>query len=383
MSAFQTYTLYIGVFLLTTAMLFLFKHTFKYKLKAGSIDLNFVFRLIFMIISLMPLILMATYRYDTGTDYFSFESTYNWCMRNLDSFSQLQKAVLGFNDEPGMLILLRMGGTIFGSFQGFLFLASILTVVPALIAFIIYDNEHFDFCFLIYLFTLYLSSYNGIHQHIAVSWSLLAVVLAYKEKYLKAVLLILFVMLFHTTAVFTFVFLILILWSKRNIELKLHIVLLISIISIIGMQIILSLLSKMPLLARYEYAFNEHHVFSVNFIIMHMAFKIPLIVVMLLRYKKLIKNDRRTFALLAYTLFDAVFVFSAFYMRWSMRMQYYTLSVSPLLLINIFESYEEENNSNRVFIKSALTITYIVRFFVLFGIYSYDSVIPYTFLGVD
>ena len=133
-----------------------------------------------------------------------------------------------------------------------------------------------------------------------------------------------------------------------------------------------------PFLAKYEYAFSENYEFSINFIIMHISFKLPLLMLALFCYKKLLKSDKRNLALLAYLFIDIVFVFSAFYMRWTMRMQYYTMAVAPLLISNMLSDYSE-NTGNKKILKYILLLTYLIRFFVLFGIYKYDSVIPYAF----
>lgn len=378
MSMISTYILYLSVFAFTAVMLYICRYTYRINYSCGKLNVSNCIRIVSLLFSVSLVILLSTFRFNTGTDYSSFENEYRWCTNNLNSIDSLKIAVEGYGDEPGLFILMKIGELLFGSFHGFLFLSSILTVIPVLIAYYIFDNKYIHYSFLLYLLSLFLSSFNGIHQHISVSLCLLAIVLAYKKRYIFSILIIIFAYFFHQTALFSFVFLILIYLSRKKTIAKFYLIVVISILSAISMKFILSVMRVVPFLAKYEYAFSENYEFSINFIIMHISFKLPLLMLALFCYKKLLKSDKRNLALLAYLFIDIVFVFSAFYMRWTMRMQYYTMAVAPLLISNMLSDYSE-NTGNKKILKYILLLTYLIRFFVLFGIYKYDSVIPYAF----
>ena len=155
MSVFGTYLLYFTVFIASGLLLLLFKKTYNYRFTLRSVEITWLFRGILLVVAGIFPILLATFRYDTGTDFFSFLPEYRWSLKNINSLAMLQRGMFGYNDEAGLLLLMKISGEIFHSFQGFLFLASCLTVIPALCAFYIYDKECVDLCFFLYLILLF------------------------------------------------------------------------------------------------------------------------------------------------------------------------------------------------------------------------------------
>lgn len=384
MSAFSSYITYALTYIISTSILVLYQKINSKTIKFGNSQYCLkIIKIILIIFACIPVVMLATFRKGIGTDFDAFFYEYQWCAKNVVSYEQLLQASVNFNDEVGLLFLMKAGKMLFGSFQGFLFLASILTIGPVIVAFIMYDSKNVAFCFLIYLLTLFPSSFNGIHQHIAVALSLLAIVLAYKERFITSVIMILIAFFFHKTALVTFAFLICLKIFKRYPTLKLSVIVMIACFSLIGYKNLIQLVLNIPLLGKYSYAFNENYIYSINYLIMHSVLKIPLLFIMIVFYTTILKSDRKNTALVCYTVIDFLGIFLAFYIRWAMRLQYYTLAVAPLLILNISNAFNKHLKKKEAFlIKFLMIAVYIFRFIVLFGLYRYDEIIPYSFITI-
>lgn len=377
-----SFALYTLVYIISTSILLFCQKVSHGKIKFGK-GCHRKHKIVYLLPLLagIPVIMMSTFRYGIGTDFDAFYYEYQWCAKNINSYDSLMQAVKGFNDEVGLIVLIKLGDVIFHSFQGFLFLASLLTVIPVIIAFIIFDSEHTPFCFLIYLLTLFPSSFNGIHQHIAVSLSLLAIVLGYKNCYIRALMLILAAMFFHKTAFITIACLVCIKISRRYPTLKLGAIILIACGCLIAYRYLIGMLIQIPSFSKYAYAFNEEYGYSINYLIMHLALKIPFLMIILLFYHNILQIDRRNMALICYVIMDFLGVFLAFHVRWAMRLQYYTLSVAPLISVSLFKALNRGSKKNNIIIiRTILIAIYIFRFVILYGVYRYDEIIPYSFV---
>lgn len=86
-------------------------------------------------------------------------------------------------------------------------------------------------------------------------------------------------------------------------------------------------------------------------------------------------------ALICYVIMDFLGVFLAFHVRWAMRLQYYTLSVVPLVSVSLFKALNKGSKKNNIIIiRTILIAIYIFRFIILYGVYRYDEIIPYSFV---
>jgi transmembrane protein EpsG len=338
-------------------------------------------RLIMFILSCLPPILIFSIRYKVGTDYDTYENMYHIYANSKELYSSL----INSNKEIGYGLINIIGYRLFKNYRGVLFLVSLCVVLPAFTALYKFDNKHIAFGWFIYLFTLFPSSFNGTRQHIAVSFCMLSAMYAYKDKYLKAILFILIGFTFHKPCLFAFILLLIFITVKKMPKTKLKvytaIILLITILS--GMT--LELIARIPLVAYYYYKYiGTRGVATIMLFIVQTFFKLPITCILLMYSNQLIKYNKKNSALIIYTFFDYFFIFASHYIRWAIRMQYYTMLVAPFLFnlidkLSAAECDREKKCHNWKAIRLLVIITYITRFLIVFGYSRYDGIIPYNF----
>lgn len=367
--------LYFFVFFISILILHVLKNTYQYKnVVLGSININFFYTSFLVLFTCLPLVVLATVRYGIGTDYFSYSNDYylvEASYYSLDDFSFLLR-------EVGYTFTTWLAINIFDSYQGVLFFSAWLTTVPVLVALLLYNSKYIEVGWLIYLLTLYLSSFNGIRQHIAVSFAFLAIVLIYKKATMKGIICILVGFLFHQTAIIALAFLLFSKFSSSNATRQKAVLIFSFIAGLMSLGLVVKILEVFPLFAfyleKYELTFNE---MSLTHYVVHTAFKIPLLMIVVWYYNKLCKKNKQNFALLSFLLLDVLFVFSSYYLKWAIRLQYYTMCVYPLITMNILDNDYIRNNKK--YIVMFLIAVYIIRFLAIFGFARYDGVIPYDF----
>ena len=339
-----------------------------------------VIRFIFFILTILPLVIIFTYRNDVGTDYRSYKYIYDYQVAKGGGID----SIFTTGEELGYALVNVLGYQIFHSYQGSLLIASILILVPALLGIILYDPRHLPIGWCIYVFTLYPSSFNGIQQHIVVAFSLLSVVLAYKNRYVYAVLLVILGCFFHFLSLFSFVFLFLIKYEDsrhhpEKIE-KLHFLFIIVLCAGVFAGVLFRILAYIPLFAHYyyKYIYTFADVTVLHFIT-HTIFKLPLTVVLFIYAGKLVQNNVKNFMLILFTFFDYAFIFSSYYIRWAIRMQYFSMVAAPLIIMSLL-AVSKYHKDNYFAIKYGLLLTYVFRFFIIFGYSRYDGIVPYAFI---
>jgi hypothetical protein len=147
----------------------------------------------------------------------------------------------------------------------------------------------------------------------------------------------------------------------------------------------LELIARIPLVAYYYYKYiGTRGVATIMLFIVQTFFKLPITCILLMYSNQLIKYNKKNSALIIYTFFDYFFIFASHYIRWAIRMQYYTMLVAPFLFnlidkLSAAECDREKKCHNWKAIRLLVIITYITRFLIVFGYSRYDGIIPYNF----
>lgn len=327
--------------------------------------------------TILPLILITTFRYNVGTDYENYEELYVFYSQNNGSIENLFHA----GKELGYGLINWIAYHVFHSYEGVKFLSSLCVLIPALYALLKYDKKHFSVGWFLYLLSLYLSSFNGLRQHIAVSLCLLSIVLFYKGKWIKSILLVAVSTQFHLLSLFTLVLFGLFYFSKKRVNIKkfaFHVTIVIIAGLLVG--VLLKVFSNISIFRYYleKYSDTFGAVTMMHFVT-HISFKLPLSFIIFLYFDKLIENNKKNYPILLYSFFDYVFVLSSYYLRWAIRMQYYSMIAAPLIIIEIKKM--QVSKKTRTIAITLLIISYILRFAIIFGYSKYDAIVPYHFLG--
>ena len=376
MAFISSYVIYFVVFSISVFFSYLYvKNTEMYaEKKLVKTKFSYAALQMFALLGvLLPLVILFTFRYGVGEDYFSYLDDYNW-------YGPREFNVLpyGYN-EMGYGAINIIAYRLFNSYTGLLFLNSLLILLPAIWALILFDTKQFPIGLSIYLLTLFPSSFNGMRQHIAVSFTMLAIVLIYKGKMFKYIFCVLVAILFHKTSIIDFLFLFLCKNRRKNEYLKFIGMIILIVIGIILIEPMMRVISKLPVISFYFNKYNDtYNAYSLTHYVVHSVFRLPLAFILLIYNKKIIEKNNKNLVIIICPFIDFIFIFMSKVIRWTIRMTYFTMAAMPLSIM-LIGSNDEIKDRDKKLVIFLLIITLILRFIALFGYADYDGIIPYQF----
>lgn len=159
----------------------------------NKININIYKFLLFVVYSLLGYV--SAIRYDVGRDYQHYVDIYQWI--NSPWINRTY-------EEPGFRSLVKLCGYLGYSYQSIFVISSLLLAISCYIFTINYVNieNWFLFAFLFICGGSYFSSMNLVRQYMAMSFILFALVLLKYKKYILTILLIILAVMFHKTAIF-------------------------------------------------------------------------------------------------------------------------------------------------------------------------------------
>ena len=376
MAFISSYVIYFVVFSISVFFSYLYvKNTEMYaEKKLVKTKFSYAALQMFALLGvLLPLVILFTFRYGVGEDYFSYLDDYNW-------YGPREFNVLPYGyTEMGYGAINIIEYRLFNSYTGLLFLNSLLILLPAIWALILFDTKQFPIGLSIYLLTLFPSSFNGMRQHIAVSFTMLAIVLIYKGKMFKYIFCVLVAILFHKTSIIDFLFLFLCKNRRKNEYLKFIGMIILIVIGIILIEPMMRVISKLPVISFYFNKYNDtYNAYSLTHYVVHSVFRLPLAFILLIYNKKIIEKNNKNLVIIICPFIDFIFIFMSKVIRWTIRMTYFTMAAMPLSIM-LIGSNDEIKDRDKKLVIFLLIITLILRFIALFGYADYDGIIPYQF----
>lgn len=322
---------------------------------------------------LAPLIFLYTFRYGVGVDYYNYIDDFDWYgPRN---FADLPNGYTEIGYGAINIIAYRL----FGSYRGLLFLNSLLTVIPAVLSIKLFNIKQFPLGLSIYLLILYPSSFNGMRQHIAVSFIMLGIVMIYSGRYFWYFFCIIVACFFHKTSIIGLMFLFFINIKRENNYLKYIGMILLIVVGILMVEPIMKLSSRLPIINFYYSKYiDTYDAYNLTHYIVHTFFRLPLAFVLLLYYKVILKKDKKNFAVIICPFIDFLFIYMSKVIRWAIRMTYFTMASIPFSVM-LIGSNEQIKERDKKLIIVLIIVTFAFRFAALFGYADYDGVIPYQF----
>lgn len=105
-----SFALYTLVYIISTSILLFYQKVSHGKIKFGK-GCYRKHKIVYLLPLLagIPVIMMSTFRYGIGTDFDAFYYEYQWCAKNINSYDSMMQAVKGFNDEVGLIVLIKLG----------------------------------------------------------------------------------------------------------------------------------------------------------------------------------------------------------------------------------------------------------------------------------
>lgn len=180
----MTIILYLGI---AGISVYLCKFAFYSKQK--------VYRYVSWIAIIGLLSVLAAFRGNTGTDSLMYRTTYE----NINAVSRIQSF------ESGYVYLVKILNAMHLPYQSLFFVMSMLTVI-FLMLFIQNEKENIDVSVAVFLMVtdLYLSAFNLMRQGLAIAILLYAYAVFLDKKYFRSIILIIFAMFFHKSALIGF-----------------------------------------------------------------------------------------------------------------------------------------------------------------------------------
>ncbi|MCI9227922.1 MAG: EpsG family protein [Dorea sp.] len=274
---------------------------------------------------------IATIRYGIGTDYTQYKVFfYRNSAINLNDLSSvaLQPTEVISN------VIYKIAYILFGDFQGYLFITSLITIWVAFVAMHYYSNEISFFVATFSYFCLcYAPSLNIIRQMMAVSVVFYGLRYITNKKLIKYLITILVATLFHTTAIFGVLFYFLRIKNDKNVKIRQIGMIIVCLSFPIFFGSIFELFTSLSLFRTY-YGFF----YSTDFGFLHVTdivFRLPIAIVIIVFRKKLEARNEVNYFFELLFLMEFVSLMLTSYNKWLYRLMYYCIP-GEIVLVSQF-----------------------------------------------
>lgn len=336
---------------------------------------SLILKISLLVLICLPLSIIASIRYDVGTDYFQY----------INIFDQLSGQELLFlsNDakyERGFLFLIELTNLIDGNnFVLFFFICEFLILFVAVCGFIKFERRiNLGLAFFLYYLFYYHFSLNGIRQALAISFLILSYHYLLDGKNLKYLLIICVGSLFHISLLSCAIYPLISLFSGKYINGKykkgtsktiLYYILLALFVSILG-PIVSSTISLMNW-DRFSDMTVTNRQFGLGTIFIFIVLLFPLLV-----FNRNVLQGNKTYALLRdLSILYLPISMIGYYMEFAFRLNYYT-EVSFVFLVAFSM---KDHMFNRVSVYYTL---FVFFFFYVFTyiIQNFQETFPYRWI---
>lgn len=314
---------------------------------------------------------ISTFRYGIGTDYYRYAKIYSLnSFGNLLSFARRD----GFTIEIAPLIMYKVSRMIFDSFEGYLFIASLVTYSISFAALKSYSRSiNFGLVIFIYLTLYFAPSLNIVEQIMSVSIVLRGLKFIFERRFVSYSIVIGIAMLFHISAIVCILFYFF--YFKIRIRVKASIFIAIFIVIALLFDRILLAISNIPLFYKYTRYANE---IDFTFRLGYYVLRLPIISLLVISYKRIFISPDTRFYFLIY-LFELLSILLGFYSHWAFRIMYYCMISEVILVPRILLSYKRKN---RVLVMTGMIVYYMFYFYYVHFLSGHDGIFPYSsFLG--
>ncbi len=353
-------------------------HAIKYDYRNLYINLRL---LILELIFMMVYVFIFTVRnYRVGTDTEAYYRMYNYITNNNLFIYNISVQGLSYSYELLYSLVVNLAKIIFNSFQGFLGLMAFIQLVffqsfckNSVKEYKINFN-HIVFLFFMLLFS---ESFNIMRQTIAISIVFFGLKYLYQKNLKMYCISIIVASLFHISAIFTILFYFI--YDIEGVYSQMKETLL-----VLGCLLFPVLYSKMmmffasfPFMQKYTSLYMQSDITSghANFALLNLLLRIPIVVLLLLYHRSLIRvNKKNRFLFILYIFEIGCFLLSIWY-HWTFRMAYYGMCADFILIPQIIKM----NRNKNYILQSIIILYYILFFFITIVQRNYNGIIPYIF----
>lgn len=361
MSIFQSYFLYYFIVFITSLIVFL--SAFLKQVKVSHL----LTKLVFWSALILP-VLISGIRYGIGTDYFNYTSIYY----QLTSTGNIIELLVNTRYEPGWILLNQIVELVFNDVRYLFIVTSLLIWFFNFKA--IYDNRNnvsIVIAMFILLSTLYNPSFNTIRQSLAASILMLSIKPIVDKKLLKFILITIFAISFHYTAI---IFLPAY-WIANSKTKNLTLFKKISVLAGVILFVILTpkILSFVTSFDAFSYYGNYELDFE-NFGIGNIIIKLPIIMIILFNLNRL-KNTSPMSKLIIFYFIGIILEYYGYFASYVNRVSIYYEMLQIFILAAIVKV---QTNKYEKLLYSAIIVMYFISWFTYNYIYlNRHETIPY------
>jgi len=365
-----SYIIYMGAFLISIW----FSHQYQMSelKRISSKPTIHLSQYVWFVVVFASPILIATYRFGVGTDYFTYLSIYQG-YSNLGFISPRHLSV-----EYGYYLINFIADYLFNDFSGVLFLSSLITLLFFFLSINKFKTQiSIAFSLFILFMTLFPPMFNGIRQLIAVSVVMYAFSYIKKGGFFKFLILVVAASFFHRTALICLP----LYFFVGGIETRLS-----SLKKIMFFLMLAGAIFLLPLIFDFLGAFSFFKDYFMNYeigsdskVINQILLRLPVLIPILINSRKLIENNNKYEFYIYLFILEILFIFVGAYYVWGVRLTYYTMTAQVILVPAIVRNISDKNK--KLLLSFYFICWYIFYFIYLFSLKGNDGIFPYRFLN--
>lgn len=334
----------------------------KYSFSKSTIKRN---RLIFC--SILVMSIFAGFRYNVGTDWITYYNYFNYIGNTHSGYM-----------EP-LYNLLNI--IVYEISHSFSVLCTVIMFIMQLLVYktLFYYNDKIQkisisFGVFIFSFSLYVNSFNGMRQDLAVAIIFFSFIFLLERRYLRYILLVLFASAIHNSAIFCLFFLFFKLNSKKYGVILNYIYISLLFLSLLfGDKIILlltKLSSNLGLYVNYEVGTGNNSY-------MYLIQILPMIFLLIIFGYNVLKNNNDSIILFKIYVLQIFTQSLGMYIATIDRLALYSMAFQILLYPIIHANIR--NQSNRKIFLFCTCILFYTLFFIVYYILDGNGIFPYEF----
>lgn len=310
---------------------------------------------LFLVLSFSIPMLIGGLRKNVGTDYNTYISLFN----------NLQK-----NDEIGFYYLCKFI-KLFGDYRLMFFVFNFLTLLIFFFSLSKIKEDERVSVYYIYLFTMYMISYNSVRQMLSVNLVFLGYMYLKNNRNIVFVLLTLLASSFHFGSIFVIPFVCIAKIKSKFIK---FILIILVLFTCINYQKILLIMSNFSMFEKYYILYYGQNV-RITFNNLEFFFDLFVFIFICFYRKKLVESDSFNGVLIYFLCFEVLIMTIGFSNPYVKRMSLFFKISQLLLLVQIPKVSAIKSNKH---IYRLALIIYPILFFILdYYVLMHSNIIPY------
>lgn len=321
-----------------------FAQMYSRKSKKNNYKINNIQKNLWIILIILPVVFISTYRYNVGTDFGSYINIFNYV--KVANLSSTLKGYL-YSNEPFFILLNRFSGLIFSDYKGFFFMSSVI-IYYLITNTLIYFEKNISISmglFVSYMFH-FSTGLNIVRQMIAAAVVFFSIRYIFEKSLIKFIICVLIATAFHNSAIISLMFYFFSDWNFKidKVNIKSAIVtmyLILVLFSPVLIYLALRIINQIPFFNQYGVFVSETFDLGVGALFIILLYLTPTIIYI----KNVISINQRYDTIFFLLLLNIPFRYLSYFSQVGGRLSLYTeifLYITvPLTISSVKNKYEK------------------------------------------